>query len=267
MLVTLRQPGLFAIAILVAAAGFAASDQSHTPSIGPAPEMRPPSAGYRFPVDKTYVYSVEWHLFNAGFARLSMQPGNAQHRVTAIADSVGMVNLLYSIHDRYEGYFDPHTFCSQRIVKHQEEGKRRRDTEITFDYRQRKSILNDKNLKTGETKRFENDIPPCVTDVVTGFYYLASQPLQMGNSYDFPVNDGGKTTEVQAKVESRDQVKVPAGNYQTIRVSAEPVAGPLKGKGKVSVWFTDDASHTPVQMRAKLGWGTLVFRLQRVETK
>jgi hypothetical protein len=48
-------------------------------------------------------------------------------------------------------------------------------------------------------------------------------------------------------------------------VVAEPITGPLKGKAKVWAWFTDDANHTPVQMRAKLRWGTLLFRLQRIE--
>ena len=92
-----------------------------------------------------------------------------------------------------------------------------------------------------------------------------SQALQARATYRFPINDGGKTTEVKALVEAQDQVKVPAGTFQTVRVVAEPTAGPLKGKGKVWVWFTDDANRTPVQMRAKLGWGTLLFRLQRVE--
>ena len=34
------------------------------------------------------------------------------------------------------------------------------------------------NLKTSETKYAENDMPPCVTDVVTGFYYLSSLHLR-----------------------------------------------------------------------------------------
>jgi len=80
----------------------------------------------------------------------------------------------------------------------------------------------------------------------------------------FPINDG-KTTLVQAVVDKREQVKVPAGTFQTVRVSAEAISGPLKGKGDVQVWFTDDSNHTPVQMKSKLGWGSLLFRLQRID--
>jgi len=195
---------------------------------------------------------------------MKMEPSGKQQKVTASADSAGMVNMLYSIHDRFEAQFDPRTFCSQKVVKHTEEGSHRRDTEILFDYQNRKAVLNEKNVKTGETKQLQNDIPSCVTDVVTGFYYLAAQPLQPGDIYLFPINDGGKTTDVIARVETREQVKVPAGTFQTIRVTAEPESGALKGKAKVTVWF-EDKEHTTVQMRSKLGWGTLLFRLQQIE--
>ncbi len=45
----------------------------------------------------------------------------------------------------------------------------------------------------------------------------------------------------------------------------EATTGKLQGKGQLMVWFTDDADHMPVQMRAKVQWGNVMFRLQRVE--
>lgn len=206
-------------------------------------------------------------MFNAGMARVTMDAIGTEQRVTAIADSLGVVNLMFTVHDRFESYFDPRDFCSQRIVKLAEEGKRRRNSEIQFDYRRRKAVRSDTDIRTGENKRVESDIPGCVTDAVTGFYYLASQPLLLGNRFTFPVSDGPKTTEVVARVETTEHVKVPAGTYQSLRLTAEPISGPLKGKAKVSVWFSNDENHIPVQVRAKLGWGTLLFRLQRLETK
>lgn len=190
--------------------------------------------------------------------------GNQQH-VTSTAVSAGVVNALYKVNDRFEAFFDPRSFCSLRVVKHIEEGSHSRESELHFDYTRGKSVLEEKNLKTGEQKRVENDIPGCVSDVVTGFYYLASLPLQVGNVNTFTINDGGKTTEVTARVEAREQVKVPAGTFQTVKVRAEASSGAMKGKGTVWAWYSDDGNHVPVQMRSKLGWGTLLFRLQRIE--
>jgi hypothetical protein len=233
-----------------------------TISAGPITQIFPPPADYRFPDGQSYVYSVEWHMFPAGTATVKLNAAGNEQRVTATADSAGVVNALFRVHDLFEASFDPHTFCSLRVSRHTEEASHQRDMNLRLDYAQHKSVVDEKNLKTGELKHTENDIPDCVTDVVSGFYYLASLPLQQGSS-TFAINDG-KTTEVTARVESREQIKVPAGTFQTVRVRVEAVSGSLKGKGEIWVWFTDDANHTPVQMRSKLGWGTLRFRLQRV---
>jgi hypothetical protein len=236
-----------------------------TISAAPSARVVPPPPNYAYPNGQTYVYSVEWHLFNAGTASVKLGLDAGQQHVTAIANSAGVANALYKVQDHFEAFFDPRTFCSQRVSKHTEEGSHARQAELRFDYSRNKSVLDEKNLKTGEQKHVENDLPGCVSDVVTGFYYVASLPLQPGNTYTFPVNDGNKTTEVRARVEARDQVKVPAGAFQTLRVRAEATSGALQGRGTVWAWFTDDANHTPVQMRSKLGWGTLMFRLQRIE--
>jgi hypothetical protein len=236
-----------------------------TVSSAPSAQILPPPPGYRFPEGQTYVYGVEWHLFNAGTARVGLRDDGPEEHVTATAVSAGVASALYKVSDHYEAFFDPHRFCSQRISKHIEEGSHARESELHFDYGRGKSVLNEKNLKTGEQKQAENDIPGCVTDVLSGFYYLASLPLQVGNAYAFIVNDGAKTNEVTAHVETREKVKVPAGTFDTVRVRVEAVSGTMKAKGTVWAWFTDDGNHTAVQMRSKLGWGTLLFRLQRVE--
>lgn len=234
-------------------------------SIGqPAKEIVPPRANYAFPDGQGYIYSAEWHLITAGTAVVKMETAGNERKVTARAESQGVVNVIFPVHDRFEAHFDPRTFCSLSIFKHSEEGSHKRETSIHFDYARKKSLLDERSLKTGETKHVENDMPGCATDVITGFYYLQSLPLQLGAQYEFPISDG-KTTIVRANVEKREQIKVPAGTFTAILVTAEATSGPLKSKGKVWVWYSDDANHTPVQMRARLGWGTLLFRLQRIE--
>jgi hypothetical protein len=236
-----------------------------TTTIGPAPvQISPPRPNYPFPDGRRYVYSAEWHLITAGTGVVSMEAAGNDRKVIASAESSGAVNVIFPVHDRFESHFDPRTFCSLSIFKHSEEGSHKRETSIQFDYAHKKSTLDERNLKTGETKHVENDLAGCSTDVITGFYYLQSLPLQPGANYEFPISDG-KTTIVHATVEKREQIKVPAGTFPAVLVTAEATSGPLRSKGKVWVWYSEDASHTPVQMRAKLGWGTLLFRLQRIE--
>jgi len=257
--------GVASTACCVALLGFAVAQQVPTASIGAAPaRITPPPPNYLFPDGQSYVYGTEWHLINAGTGVVRMETSGSERKVTATAESRGVVNVIFPVHDRFEALFDPRTFCSISLTKHTEEGSHKRETSIHFDYPAKKSVLDEKNLKTGEKKQVEDDLPGCATDVITGFYYLQSLPLQIGSIYEFPISDG-KTTIVHATVEKREHVKVPAGSFDAVEVTAEAVSGPLKSKGKVWVWYADDGSHWPVQMKAKLGWGTLLFRLQRVE--
>ena len=253
------------LCLVVLIAALAAQQGPPTATIGPAPvQIEPPRPNYPFPDGRSYVYSAEWHLITAGIGVVRMEVAGNERKVSASAESSGAVNVIFPVHDRFESRFDPRTFCSLSIFKHSEEGAHKRETSIRFDYAHKKSTLDEKNLKTGETKHVENDLKGCATDVITGFYYLQSLPLQLGTIYEFPISDG-KTTIVHATVDKREQIKVPAGTFSTVLVTAEATSGPLQSKGKVWVWYSEDPGHTPVQMRVKLGWGTLLFRLQRIE--
>jgi Protein of unknown function (DUF3108) len=261
----LKLAGLFFGLVFLMSAMSAAQQGAVTDTIGPAPaQISPPRPNYPFPDGRGYVYSAEWHLINAGTGLVRMDVDGDKRKVTATAESSGAVNVIFPVHDRFESRFDPRTFCSLSIFKHSEEGTHKRETSIQFDYAHKKSALDEKSLKTGETKHVENDLEGCSTDMVTGFYYLQSLPLQLGARYEFPISDG-KSTIIRASVDKREQIKVPAGTFPAVMVTAEATSGSLQAKGKVWVWYSDDASHTPVQMRVKLGWGTLLFRLQRIE--
>jgi hypothetical protein len=233
--------------------------------IGSASHIQPLRPGFQFPYGQTLHYEGEWRFWTAGLATLRIERSGSQEHVIATADSSGAVALLYRVQDRFNAYLDSKSLCSYKLVKHTEEGSHRRDTVITFDYSRGKAVLEEHNLQTNQQKKTEDDIPGCVTDVVSGILYVSSLPLQPGATYTFPLNDGSKTVTVQAHVEGKEQIKTPAGTFQTIRVGPEGDSGTLlKNKGRIWIWYTDDAQHLPVEIRAKLFWGTLTVYLTNI---
>ena len=225
----------------------------------------PPRADYKLPSGRKFVYDVEWRLWTVGTATLRVDAGGGEQKVTATADSMGAVSLLYLVRDSFESFFDPRTFCSSRISKNIHEGSRRRETRIRFDSTRQKAVLQERNLDSGASKQAEGDMPPCVSDVVSALFYVASLPLAEDAMYVFPVNDGGDTTDVRVSVEGAEEITTPAGAYRAIRVRAETMGGRLKHGSEVWVWYADEAERIPVQMRARMSWGTLTLRLQRSE--
>jgi hypothetical protein len=232
--------------------------------IGAAAHIEPLRPGFEFPHGQTLRYEADWRFWSAGVATVRVERTGSQEHIAATADSTGVVALLFRVQDRFNSYFDAKTLCSYKLIKHTEEGSHWRETVITYDYSRGKAVLEERNLKDNQQKRTENDIPNCVTDVASGILYVASLPLQPGATYSFPLNDGGKTVTVQAHVEGKEQVKTPAGTFQTVRVGPEGDYGPLKGRGRIWIWYTDDAQHLPVQMRARFFWGTLTIYLSGI---
>jgi hypothetical protein len=261
---TIRILGIVLLFTSLAALPQASRAQIQNPTIASLPPSHviAPAPSYSFPTEK-YAFSVHWQFFNAGTSTVMMQRTSAGLRVMATADSAGMADKIFRVHDIFNADVDPRTFCTLHVSKHNEEGPRRRDFEVALDYAHRKSQLDMRDLKTSETKHTEFDIPSCATDVVSGFFYVASLPLAPGFSHTFPVNDNGKTIDARIQVEGREAVKGPAGEFQTLRVKAEPISGPMKGKVTLLVWFTDDSRHIPVQMKSKLAFATLLFQLQK----
>jgi hypothetical protein len=256
------------ILVIIFAAAMAATVIAQQASISAQPKaaIQPASEAYRFPNNQTLHYEAEWRLWKAGIGTLKIEPGGDFEHVTGTAEAAGAVAVLYRVQDRIESYFDRKTLCSERILKHSEEGLHRRETTLRFDAATGKSVLDERNLRNGETKHQETDSPACVTDVLSGIYYLGAQHLEPGAALLFPVNDGGKSFDVTAFVEGREEIKTDAGVFRTVRVAVYSDAGALKGRGKIWIWYTDDASHLPVQMRSRLFWGTLTLRLTRLET-
>src|SRR3954468_21122965 len=238
-----------------------AAGQSLPQSMSNASQLHPPRADYKFPNGLTLDYKGEWRIFDAGVTTVRMDAAGGQQRVVASADSTGFVAKLFHVHDVFESFFDPRTFCSLHLTKHIEEGARVREINIRYDNAAKKSILDQRVPSTGETKHVENDTPGCVTDVVSAVFYMGSLKLEPGMNYVFPMNDGAKTVDVRLQVEGRESVKTDAGTFNTVRVHPEGATG----KANILIWYSDDSAHIPVRLRSKAFWGTLTMTLKKME--
>jgi hypothetical protein len=231
------------------------------------PPLLPPAPNFSFPGKQTLNYAVDWRVFPAGVATFHLeQVGDLQH-VVATGESIGAVNLLFRVNDRFESYFNRTTGCSTTFAKQLQEGRRQVVSTLHFLSNEGKQVLEEKNLVTGTSKQQQSQIPPCVTDLMSAIFYGGSQPLQPGTSFHMPVADAMRVVDVTMKAEAREQVVTLAGTFQTIRVQPIADAGVVKNRGNIWIWYTDDEHHMPVQMRARLFWGTITMRLVSTSSK
>ena len=229
--------------------------------------LTPPRAGFSFPQKQTLTYSVDWRVFPAGTATLHFEADGDRERLSATAETIGAINLIFHVGDHFQSSFDRAKGCTYDFNKQTVEGRRQNNSSLRLDYAQGKSILDEKNMVTGQTKHVEVGIPGCLTDLLTGVFYASSQPMEVGHPFVIPVVDAMRNVPVTMKVEGREEVKTPLGTFKTIRVQPTAAAGVVKNRGNIWIWYTDDERHLPVQMRARLFWGTITFRLTGNDSK
>ncbi len=215
-------------------------------------------------------YEVTWSIFPAGqvvaaLASVGEGSGDA-YQVTTTARSQGFVSLLYNVQNEVHSFFDPQTVCSRRISKKIKEGRRRKETQIVFDSARRLAILDERDLNNpnAPAKHAENEIPACVQDVVSAFYFVRRQPLVVGQQIRVPLNDGAKTYEVTVDVQSRDQIQTPGGSRSAFRLEPKVFGGLYKRKGRMLIWLSDDEQRLPLRIQAMISVGSLTGNLKSV---
>ena len=243
------------------------------------PTLQPPLPGFVFPARQTLTFTVDWRVFTAGIAVFHLEQQNAQQsalpspsaapfeKITATADTIGAVTMLFPVIDRFQAGLDTKTGCSTGFSKQLQEGRRKVSSELNFNYAQGRQTQVAKNLVKGTQTEQTASIPACVTDSLSAIFYAASQPMIVGQQIRFPLADSMRTVTVAMKVEAREEIKTPAGTFQTLKVEPTADEGIVKNRGHIWVWYTDDARHLPVQIQAQLFWGTITFHLQSVEDK
>jgi hypothetical protein len=251
----LRLPLFFLSLLLASAAGA----QQAAPL--PAPQQQ------YLPQRQTLSYAVDWRVFPAGTATIHLESDGTTERVQANGDSIGAVSLLFKVVDRFQSSFDRRTGCSQTFAKQLQEGRRQIVSTLQFQYGAHKQVLDEKNLVKGTVRHLESPIPPCVTDLMSSMFIAGAQPLEVGQNFTMPVADAMRVVTVTFKAEAREEIKTTAGTFQTIRVEPTADAGVVKNRGNIWIWYSDDNRHLPVQMRARLFWGTITLRLTSVDPK
>jgi len=225
------------------------------------------------PLSETLHYSVDWRLIPAGTVVVSMKqsaPGTNQGYSTDVKlTSTGLLDKLFHVEDIFHGDYES-GFCAVQSTMDASEGKRHRETKITFDRTQKKASSVERDLtNSGKVvKSSEVEIPPCVHDLVGGLFMLRTLNLEPGQSTTIPVSDGKKSVAAKVEAQEWEQVKTKAGTFKTLRYEAFIFNNVLYARNaRLTLWVTDDARRLPVQVRVKMQFtvGTVTLSLDKID--
>ena len=234
------------------------------PSLFPQVKTSPFQPGERL------TYDVTWSVFQAGTVSATLQKTldgtKEDYTVITTAHSQGFVSLLFNVDNEFRSVFNPQTLCSEKISKKINEGRRRKQTEIVFDSQRKLAILDERDLNKPHDppKHDENQIPACVEDVVTAFYYLRGHNLQVGKPLQVALNDGSKSYDVTLDVQAQEMIQTPLGQRSALRVEPKVFSGLFKRKGRMLIWFSNDEQRLPLRIKFVIAVGPITATLKSV---
>jgi hypothetical protein len=207
-------------------------------------------------------YTIEWRLIHAGNAVVESGPNSALLKL----ESAGMVSTLYKVDDTYKVQFDS-PFCATSSMMDSKEGSRHRETAINFDRSRNRAFLTEKDLiRNTIVSKTEVQTPNCVHEVLAALQRLRRTRVEVGQSVQLPVSDGRKSAAIKVEAQEREQVKTPAGTFNTIRYEVNVLNNVIYSRqGRVFVWLTDDDRRLPVQIRLRMNFplGTVTLELEK----
>ena len=190
---------------------------------------------------------------------------------TADISSKGFFARLFNLkfRERVESTVEPVSFTVERTTILDEQGKRVRETKATFDRTKGRMTwtLRDPNNPDAEPRHKITDFSGQLQDVLSAIYYIRTQRLEVGKSFDIFIGDGGNVYTIPVKVVEKKKMKTVLGRVDALRVTPE-LFGPGRlideEQGEFSLWITADARHIPVGGRIKTDYGTFDIKLKRV---
>ncbi|HEU4767758.1 MAG TPA: DUF3108 domain-containing protein, partial [Pyrinomonadaceae bacterium] len=192
---------------------------------------------------------------------------------TADIASKGFFARLFNLkfRERVESTVEPISFTVERTTILDEQGKRVRETESTFDRTKGRMTwtLRDPNNPDAEPRQKITDFSGQLQDVLSAIYYIRTQRLEVGKTFDIFIGDGGNVYTIPVKVHEKKRMKTVVGRVDVLRVTPG-LFGPGRlideEQGEFSLWVTADARHIPVGGRIETDYGTFDIKLKRVIT-
>jgi hypothetical protein len=200
------------------------------------------------------------------------QPATSTYalKLTGDISSRGFFSRLFNLHfhERMESTVEPLAFAVQKTKRIDEQGKRRRESEILFDQANGKLVWVERdptNPAVGArsvTATFTGQ----VYDILSAIYFLRTQPLEIGKTFEVTVSDSGRIYRVPVKVLEKKRIKTVLGRVEVVRLDPDLYGpdGMVKERGQLSIWLTSDNKRIPVAARLKTEYGTFDITLRKI---
>ncbi len=192
-------------------------------------------------------------------------------KFTGDVSSKGFFAKLFNLRfrEQIESIVDSASFTVTKTKRVDEQGKRARISETVYGDGKVLWIERDPNDPSRPPREAVATFAGQVQDVLSAIYYLRTQQLEVGRSFELTICDSGAVYQVPVRVIEKKRKKTALGRVEAFRVDPEVFGSNrmLSDEGQFSIWITNDSRRIPVLARIKMKYGTFDITLRKVIKK
>ena len=165
-------------------------------------------------------------------------------KLTGDVTSRGFFTRLFNLRfrERIESTVDPASFSVQKTKRVDEHGKRTRISEAIYDHA--KGTVSwterDPNNPNSSPRVVSNTFIGQIQDVLSAIYYLRTQPLQVGKTFEVTISNSGRVYQVPVRVVEKRRMKTVLGRVEAFQVDPLVFGEDrlIRGQGQFSIWLS-----------------------------
>lgn len=229
---------------------------STAPTIASKPQSINPLSKF---INEYMKFDIYWMGIYVGSAVMSVKGNENDTVITSEVRSAGFISNFYYVNDRAQSKIE--SGKPKHFTLIQVEGKHRGNKETLFDY-EKGEIVFINHLKNNTT--FHTNIDKVFWDVLSGFFYLRSLPIDLKTNPSVDIFDSNKFVKVNIQILREEKIE----RYDKKEVDALVVKpqldteGLFKRKGDILIWLSRDENKIPLKVETKVPVGTVVAELK-----
>jgi len=213
-----------------------------------------------FTIGESLEYDAKFSFLNLGTMTLEVKDtltheGVQCYHITSVLTSARGLRFLFTIDDTIEVFTSKDSLLPYVFRESINESGYKRTGKLFFDHDSQFVNYDDSLIM---------DIAAGTRDILSFWYYLRMIPLQWGDTIGVNVHSARENHMVNCVVRRRERISTGAGDYDAILV--EPLTegkGIFGSKGGMQIWYSA-AERLPVQIRASMKFGSVLFKLKEV---
>lgn len=215
-----------------------------------------------FRVGERLEYTAKFGFLNIGKMTLKITDtityqNKRCFQLSSLLNSNPHLGFLFSLNDTIEVYTTQDgllpVLCEEKI----NEGKYHNHAKLLF---------NQDSLFVVYDDTFRLEILKDTRDLLSFWYYLRTISLSEAETIRLVIHKSKQNNKIDCLVSQKEKIKTGLGEFEAIKVVLKTKGKGIFGpKGGMEIWYADDENRYPVQIKTRLKFGSILFKLQDVQ--